>query len=557
MTNDANGDLVFVPLGGAGEIGMNLNLYGYGTKDDRSWVMIDLGVTFNDGTQLGVDLIMPDPTFIAEQRKNLLALVLTHAHEDHLGAVPYLWRRLKCPIYATPFTASLLRGKLIEVNLLNEVEIIVVPLQGRFQIGPFDFELITLTHSILEPNALAIRTPVGTLLHTGDWKFDPDPVLGNAADEDALRTLGDEGVRAIICDSTNVFMPGESGSESDLLKNLIRLIGEATGKVAVACFASNVARLETISQAARVNGRNIVIAGQSLIRIEKAARENGYLADTPEFIQQEKAGYIPSDKTVIICTGSQGEPRAALSRIASSNHPFITLGQGDTVLFSSRVIPGNETSISYLQNQLVRLGVKIITANDEFIHVSGHPARDELTRMYQLIRPEVSIPVHGELRHLREHARLANECQVDTAIVAENGSVIHIGPDEAKIVDHVFSGRLTLEGKRLIPLNSEIAKSRKRAMWHGTATISVVIDENGSFLATPQISTTGLFEDEYDPICIEAIHKAEQAVASQSRKTVGDDAKVKESIRLAVRRYFRNELGKKTVTEVHLMRVTS
>jgi ribonuclease J len=402
---------------------------------------------------------------------------------------------------------------------------------------------------------LAIRTPVGTILHTGDWKFDPDPVVGDCADEDALRALGDEGVRAIVCDSTNVFNPGEAGSESDLLENITRLIGEATGKVAVACFASNVARLETISQAARANGRDIVIAGQSLIRIEKAARENGYLEGTPAFIQQEQAGYIPGDKTVIICTGSQGEPRAALSRIAANDHPYISLGQGDTVLFSSRVIPGNETSISHLQNQLVRLGVKMITAQDEFIHVSGHPARDELSHMYQLVRPEVSIPVHGELRHLREHARLAKDCQVDTAIVAENGSVIHIGPDEARIVDHVFSGRLTLEGKRLVALDSEIAKSRKRAMWHGTATISVVIDADGNLIATPQLSTTGLFESENDPIGLEAIQKAKDSVTSQSKKNVRDDAKVKEAIRLAVRRHFRNELGKKTVTDVHLTRV--
>ncbi|MDE0992761.1 MAG: ribonuclease J [Rhodospirillales bacterium] len=555
MNDDEKGDLVFVPLGGAGEIGMNLNLYGYGTKDVQSWVMVDLGVTFNDGTHPGVDIIMPDPTFIEERSDDLLALVLTHAHEDHLGAVPHLWRRLRCPIYATPFTASLLRSKLIEANLIDEVEVIIVPLQGRFQVGPFDFELITLTHSIPEPNALAIRTPVGTILHTGDWKFDPDPVVGDCADEDALRALGDEGVRAIVCDSTNVFNQGEAGSESDLLENITRLIGEATGKVAVACFASNVARLETISQAARANGRDIVIAGQSLIRIEKAARENGYLAGTPAFIQQEQAGYIPGDKTVIICTGSQGEPRAALSRIAANDHPYISLGQGDTVLFSSRVIPGNETSISHLQNQLVRLGVKMITAQDEFIHVSGHPARDELSHMYQLVRPEVSIPVHGELRHLREHARLAKDCQVDTAIVAENGSVIHIGPDEARIVDHVFSGRLTLEGKRLVALDSEIAKSRKRAMWHGTATISVVIDADGNLIAAPQLSTTGLFESENDPIGIEVIQKAKDAVASQSKKNVRDDAKVKEAIRLAVRRYFRNELGKKTVTDVHLTRV--
>jgi len=553
--NIESGDLVFVPLGGAGEIGMNLNLYGFGGEQDQAWIMVDLGVTFNDGSMPGVDIIMPDPTFIEEQRGDLLALVLTHAHEDHLGAVPYLWPRLRCPIYATPFTASILKRKLSEANLIDEVEVIIVPLTGRFDIGPFDLELITLTHSIPEPNAIAIRTSAGTVLHTGDWKFDPDPVVGESSDEDALRKLGDEGVRAIVCDSTNVFSPGDSGSEAELLGNLTQLIGDATGKVAVACFASNVARLETISQAARANDRQIVIAGQSLIRIEKAARDNGYLADTPQFVQQEEASYIPGDKSVIICTGSQGEPRAALSRIAANSHPYISLGNGDTVLFSSRVIPGNETSISRLQNQLVRLGVNIITAQDAFIHVSGHPARDELAHMYQLVRPEVSIPVHGELRHLREHARLAKECQVDTAIVAENGSVIRIGPDDAKIIDHVFSGRLTLEGSRLLSMGSEIFKSRTRAMWHGTATVSVVIDEDGELLADAQLSTTGLFEDEDDPIYLEAILQAEDAVESLSATHVKEDARVKEAIRLAVRRHLRNQLGKKPVTEVHLIRV--
>jgi len=553
--NIESGDLVFVPLGGAGEIGMNLNLYGFGGEQDQAWIMVDLGVTFNDGSMPGVDIIMPDPTFIEEQRGDLLALVLTHAHEDHLGAVPYLWPRLRCPIYATPFTASILKRKLSEANLIDEVEVIIVPLTGRFDIGPFDLELITLTHSIPEPNAIAIRTSAGTVLHTGDWKFDPDPVVGESSDEDALRKLGDEGVRAIVCDSTNVFSPGDSGSEAELLGNLTQLIGDATGKVAVACFASNVARLETISQAARANDRQIVIAGQSLIRIEKAARDNGYLADTPQFVQQEEASYIPGDKSVIICTGSQGEPRAALSRIAANSHPYISLGNGDTVLFSSRVIPGNETSISRLQNQLVRLGVNIITAQDAFIHVSGHPARDELAHMYQLVRPEVSIPVHGELRHLREHARLAKECQVDTAIVAENGSVIRIGPDDAKIIDHVFSGRLTLEGSRLLSMGSEIFKSRTRAMWHGTATVSIVIDEDGELLADAQLSTTGLFEDEDDPIYLEAILQAEDAVESLSATHVKEDARVKEAIRLAVRRHLRNQLGKKPVTEVHLIRV--
>lgn len=556
MTNEDSGDLVFVPLGGAGEIGMNLNLYGYGTKNNQSWIMVDLGVTFNDGSIPGVDVIMPDPTFIENQRDDLLALVLTHAHEDHLGAVAHLWPRLQCPVYATPFTASILRRKLAEANLLDEVEIIVVPLTAQFELGPFNLELITLTHSILEPNAIAIRTPCGTVLHTGDWKFDPDPVIGESPDLAALRKLGDEGVRAIVCDSTNVFTPGDSGSEADLLDNLTSLIGAAEGKVAVACFASNVARLETISQAARANGRAIVIAGQSLIRMEKAARENGYLKETPQFLQQEDASSLPGNKTVIICTGSQGEPRAALWRIASNDHPYISLGQGDTVLFSSRVIPGNETSIARLQNQLVRSGVHIITSKDAFIHVSGHPARDELTHMYQLVRPEVSIPVHGELRHLREHAKLAKQCQVDTAIVAENGSVIRIGPGEAKVIDHVYSGRLILDGSRLVPTDSEIFKSRTRAMWHGTATISVVVDEDGELLADPQLSTTGLFEGPSDPIFVEAIEQAEDAVSSLSDRDVKDDRRVKEAIRLAVRRHLRNHLGKKPVTEVHLIRVS-
>jgi ribonuclease J len=554
--NPSNSDeLVFLPLGGAGEIGMNLNLYGLGPKGAEQWVMVDLGVTFNDGSMPGVDLITPDPAFIEERRENLLGLIVTHAHEDHLGAVPYLWPRLRCPIYATPFTASILRAKLIEAGLEDQVEVNIIALSGTFSIGPFSFELITLTHSIPEPNAVVIRTDFGTVLHTGDWKFDPAPVTGPSSDLDALRKLGDEGVLAIVCDSTNVFDPGESGSEADLLDNLTSVIGACTGKVAVACFASNVARLETISEAARANGRDVVSAGRSLKRIERAARDNGYLQNTPPFIDQKDGGYLPDDKVLIICTGSQGEPRAALSRMAAGDHPSITLGEGDTVVFSSRMIPGNEVSIGRLHNNLIRRGVRIVTPKDAFIHVSGHPARDELTEMYQLVRPKVSIPVHGELRHLKEHAKLARNCQVETAVVIENGVMVRLAPGSSEIIDHVPSGRLSQEGNRMVPIGSEIHKSRIRAMWHGTVTMTLAVDQDGYVIAPPQVASTGLFDTRSDPILSEALDVAERAASDADASVRRNDQSLAETVRIAVRRHFRNALDKKPVTTIHVVRV--
>src|SRR6201984_2536136 len=361
----ADGDpnaLFFVSLGGAGEIGMNLNLYSYA----GDWLILDCGVTFGDDSQPGLEVVMPDPGFIVERRDRLLGIVATHAHEDHIGAIPYLWKQLRCPGWATPFTASLLRAKLVEVGMSDKVRINVVPMSGRFTIGPFDLELITLTHSIPEPNAVALRTPVGTVLHTGDWKFDPDPLIGPIADETALRKLGDEGVLALIGDSTNALRPGTSGSEADLRRSLIDLIGRYDARVAVACFASNVARLETIARAATAHGREGALVGRSLWRIDKAARENGYLADLPRFLTEDEASYIPRDKILLICTGSQGEPRAALARIAREDHPNVTLETGDVVIFSSRIIPGNEKAINRLQNALVRLGVEIVTEEDHF-----------------------------------------------------------------------------------------------------------------------------------------------------------------------------------------------
>ena len=549
-------ELVFLALGGAGEIGMNLNLYGLGPPGGETWIMVDLGITFANGSQPGIDVILPDPAFIVERRDKLAGLVLTHAHEDHLGAVPYLWERLRCPIYATPFTLSILRRKLAETDFADEIEIIEVPLGGRFTVGPFDMELITLTHSIPEPNAIAIRTELGTVLHTGDWKFDPNPVVGDCADLDALKRLGDEGVLALICDSTNVFTPGDSGSEADLLESLSKLIGQCRGRVAVACFASNVARLETIARAATANGRDVVLAGRSLWRINEAARENGYLADIAAFIDEEDSGHLPDDKALIICTGSQGEPRAALSRIAAGEHANVTLKAGDTVIFSARMIPGNEAGIGRLHNQLVRNGITVITDKDHFIHVSGHPARDELTRMYQLSRPRIAIPVHGERRHLEEHADLARQCQVATAIAAENGSMIRLAPGRPGISGEVPAGRLALDGNRLVPMSGELIRGRNRALYNGLAVITLALDENGEAAARPEFSTAGLLEAGEEDIAEAAIEAALDAVRELKAKKRMDDDIVREAVRIAVRRAFRKTLEKRPVTIVHLIRVS-
>ncbi len=555
MSDTSADELLFVPLGGAGEIGMNLNLYGFGPPGNETWLMVDLGVTFNDGELPGVDVIMPDPAFIEERRGNLAALVLTHAHEDHLGAVPYLWPRLKCPIYATPFTVSVLKRKLSETDFADQVEIIEVALGSRFSIGPFDLELVTLTHSIPEPNAIALRTPLGTVFHTGDWKFDPDPVIGEPADEATLSRIGEEGALAVVCDSTNVFVDGSTGSEADILDNLSGIIAGCAGQVAVACFATNVARLETIATAAARNGRDVVLAGRSLQRITEAARENGYMQDVPAFLMEEDAGFLPDDKTLIICTGSQGEPRAALARIAAEDHPRINLNPGDTLIFSSRVIPGNERTIGELQAKFLRRGIKVITAKDHMIHVSGHPARDELTRMYQHLRPQIAVPVHGELRHLVEHAELARGCQVTHAIVNENGGAVRLAPGAPGIIDHVAVGRLTSDGNRLVPTGSEIVKSRTRAMWHGFAVVTVIVDQ-GEVDDEMPISTSGLLDDEDDPILDEVRLAVRDAIDKLSPGAEqADDLVVSEAARVAARRAFRGLFDKRPITRVHLVRL--
>ncbi len=548
-------ELVFLPLGGAGEIGMNLNLYGYGPKGDKRWIMVDLGITFNNGSIPGLDVIMPDPTFIEDRRDRLDGIILTHAHEDHIGAVPYLWEELGAPMYATPFTATALRHQLREAGLLKAAEIIEVPLKGKFSIGPFDLELITLTHSIPEPNAIAIRTPAGTVLHTGDWKFDPDPVIGEVTDHDALNALGDDGVLAIVCDSTNVLEEGTSGSEGDLSESITEIISKCENLIAVSCFSSNVARIETIARAAESNGRSVILSGRSLQRMVQSAKENGYLKGLPEFLAEDDARHIPRENILIICTGSQGENRASLYRMAFEEHPRMKLVMGDTVILSSRVIPGNETGIALMHNQLVRRGIRVLTAKNYFVHVSGHPCKREMLQMYQSIRPEISIPVHGEYRHLQAHAELARKCQVKTAIVGENGTMTRIAPGPAEIIDNVPVGRLAYDGDRLVRVDDEYVRRRTRSLYNGSVVVTVVVDNDGQVQGEPQITTTGLLVDgEDDDLFDDARDAVFAAVAKLKFQARKHDAEIKESVRASVRRVFR-QVSTRPGTDIHVVRI--
>lgn len=551
--DESDDDLYFLPLGGSDEIGMNVNLYGYAGQ----WLMIDLGITFADDSMPGLDVILPDIEPIARHRDRLAGLLLTHGHEDHIGAVAHLWPRLRCPIWCTPFTASLLRRKLDDARLLGEVDLREVPLGANFVVGPFEVELINQTHSIPEPSAVVLRCGAGTVVHTGDWKFDPTPFVGAPTDFDALRAVGDEGVLALVGDSTNVFEPGSTGSEAEVRMALTEIFDQYHGRIAVTCFASNVARLESIALAAAANDRQTALIGRSLWRMHDAAKENGYLADLPGFVSEADAGFFPEDKIVLICTGSQGEPRAALSRIADGSHPHITLGDGDVCIYSSRQIPGNERAIARVQNKLASRGIEIFTAEDHpGVHVSGHPARDDLARMYQLIRPRIAVPVHGDARHLREHARLARTCQVPEAVVPSNGSMIRLRAGAAAVVDQVATGSLTLDGGRLVPLASDQIQARRHMLYNGAASVTLVLDKAGKLRADPVISFLGIAAgsdaDDLEDDAIDAVREMLRGLSAADRR---DDDAVREAARRMVRRVVKSDHGKRPVTEVHVVRV--
>ena len=546
--------LYFLPLGGCEEIGMNVNLYACAGK----WLIVDLGVTFADDRLPGVDLVLPDISFLDGRQDDILGIVLTHAHEDHFGAVGYLWPRLRCPVYATPFTAELLARKLDEAGLLNEVPVHVVPLGGRLELGPFDLSYINLTHSIPEPNALAIRTPHGTILHTGDWKLDPEPLLGATTDIACLEQMGTDGVLALVCDSTNVFEPGHSGSESQVRTRLMDLIGGLSGgRVAATAFSSNVARIVTLAQAGAAAGRQVVLVGRSLKSTVAAARRCGYLHDMPPLLDETEAGGLPAERAFYICTGSQGEIRGALARIAAGEHPNVSLGTGDSVIFSSRRIPGNERGIARLYNRLAALGVRVVTEVDDLIHVSGHPCRDELAQMYRWARPRIAIPVHGERRHLNEHAQLARSLQVGQALVPTNGSLIRLAPGPAEIVDQVVAGRLVVDGICLVPADGAAMTERRRLLYNGHLAISLTVNGAGVPLAPVRVSICGVpMADAPDETLTGQVEAAvHEAVNGLDRRIAGNDEKLSEVVRIAARRACRAQTGKRPVTKVHLTRL--
>lgn len=559
MTASSQDELVFLPLGGSNEIGMNFNLYGYGPAHHRKWIVVDLGVTFGDQTTPGVEIILPDPAFIEEYADDILGIVLTHAHEDHIGAVAWLWPRLKSPLYATPFTAFLLREKLREQGLLAEAPVTEVPLGGALKLGPFDLTLITLTHSIPEPNGLAIRTPLGTLLHTGDWKIDPEPLTGAVTDAEAIRALGEEGVLAMVCDSTNVFVEGEAGSEARVRDTLKSLIGGLNGRVAAACFASNVARMDSVIRAAEEAGRRVCLVGRSMIRMAQAARSVGLLADISPFVADTDARYFPANQILYLCTGSQGEPRAALSRMAEGTHPHVHLGPGDSCIFSSRIIPGNEIPIRNLQNKLADRGVRLYTERDHpGIHVSGHPCRDELKQMYQWARPTIAVPTHGERRHLLEHAALAKDLQIPHTVAPRNGDMVRLAPGVPTVIDEVPSGRLYVDAGVVTAENGDALRERRHAAFNGMLTVSLVLDGRNRVISGPAVRAIGLPGDNGYPVS-EALNdlndEARSALLRLSPEERDDDHAVEAAASRAVKKAAFRIWKRRPVVETTVLRV--
>lgn len=542
-------DLLFLPLGGSGEIGMNMNLYHL----DGKWLMIDCGAGFAEDFLPGIDMIVPDFSFIHKRQEDLVGLVLTHAHEDHLGAIPHLWHEFHCPIYATPFTAAFLRAKLADNDMAGQANIIEVAPGSKFKVAPFDLELVELTHSAPEMNAVMLRTPHGNVFHSGDWKLDPSPMVGPASDKAKIKKYGDEGVLAMVSDSTNVFSPGTAGSEGDLRESMIELVGQCKQLVVVTTFASNVARIETIAVAAREAGRRVVLAGRSLWRIVRAAQETGYLTDL-EFFEDDIIGKYPRNKLLVLSTGCQGEPMAATSKIASDSHRSISLKPNDTMIFSSKIIPGNDKRINRLFNQLVKMDIEVLTERDHFVHVSGHPNRDDLKTMYDLVRPQISIPVHGEDVHMQEHVRLATEWGVKKAIKIENGQVLRLAPGEPEKVSIVDSGILAIDGNFLLPADSSIIRTRRKMQREGVVVVVLLMNKNG-LVRDPLVFAPGVLDRHDDKDIYDAINEEIYDAIDNAAKVPKGKKPAKHLdnlVRGAIRRVLRPETGKSPPIEVHI-----
>jgi ribonuclease J len=552
-----SGDLVFAPLGGVGEIGMNLSLYGLGDERKRTWLIVDVGVSFaNEENLPGIELIFPDIRYLVSERRNIAGIVLTHAHEDHYGAMLDLWPKLRVPVYATPFTAALLTAKRLGEHGAPDIPITEVALGSRFNIGPFDIELCSVAHSIPESNALIIRTPHGTVLHTGDWKLDPTPVLGPPTDEAKLRALGEEGCLALIGDSTNAVREGRSPSESDVARNIAELILNAPGRVAVTTFASNVARIKAVADAARTAGREVVVVGRAMERVTQVARETGYLDGVQEFRGMDVYGHLPNDKVVALCTGSQGEPRAALARIAKDEHPEVTLSQGDMVIFSSRPIPGNEKAISTVINGLIDQNVKVITDRTHLVHVSGHPRRDELADMIGWVKPRLLIPVHGEALHLAEHADLARSLGIKVGM-CRNGDLVRLAPGDPGIIDEVPAGRLYKDGNLLVDAQARTVADRKRLSMTGIVSVALALTEKGQLAADPDIELFGVPETTAggEPMIEIAYDAAMEIVENLSKARRRDPDAVAEAVQRGVRAAIAQQWGKKPLVHVHMLLV--
>ena len=549
--------LIFCPLGGSGEIGMNMNLFAYGKADNQKWLIVDIGVTFADDTLPGIDLIYPDPGFILDKKEDLLGIILTHAHEDHIGAIAHIWPQLKCNVFATKFTSVLIKEKFKEKKIEIGNSLKVVDLNGTITLGPFNIEFVTLTHSILEPNGLSIVTPVGTILHTGDWKCDPNPLIGNTINEKKLRQIGDRGVLAMICDSTNVFSPGRAGSELDVRGSLLKIMKNKNKRIIVTSFASNVARMETIFYCAEKNGRQISLVGRSMHRIFKAARQCGYLKNVADPVDPRDVKNISREKIVYLCTGSQGESMGAMMRIANYVHPDVFIEEGDTVIFSSKIIPGNEKKLYKLHNQLIKNGIEVISEENEFVHVSGHPNREDLKDMYNWVKPKSIIPVHGEHRHMVEHINFAKEMQVPYAVQVENGDMVQLYPGtEPKVFNKAPSGRMYVDGNISVSEDSQSVKERKNLANNGYLEVTIIINNKGKVIKKPIFSFKGLpIENPNDDFVFDLENEVEKISKTFSLNNVKQENSLIESLKINCRKLVKEKTGKKPYTNINLVRV--
>jgi ribonuclease J len=548
-------ELLFCPLGGSGEIGMNMNLFAYGKPGLHKWIMVDIGVTFADDTLPGIDLIYPDPGFIVDRKDDLLGIILTHAHEDHIGAIAHLWPQLKCKIFATPFTAVLIKEKFKEKNIDVTNYLNIVPLNGTVKLDKFKIEYITLTHSILEPNGLKIETPAGVILHTGDWKIDPNPLIGENINSKRLKEIGKEGVLAMICDSTNVFSHGKAGSESEVRKSMLNIMNRLKKRVIITSFASNVARMETAFYCAEKTGRQISLVGRSMHRIFKAARQCGYLKNVIEPIDPREAKKISREKIVYLCTGSQGEPMGAMMRISSYNHPDVFIEKDDTVIFSSKIIPGNEKKLSKLHNQLVRDGIEVVSEDTDFVHVSGHPNREDLREMYDWIKPSCIIPVHGEHRHMIEHISFAEEMNVPNPVLIENGDIVKLSPGKPAVYDKAPSGRLYLDGSVSVEEDSQSIKDRKNISSNGYMEVTIMIAPKGNIYKLPIITYRGLPVFDNDAFIFGLENEIENSSKTFSMNSKKQEFNLINAIKIVCRKYSKEKTGKKPFTNINLVRI--